>query len=569
MTRPDCWRIAAFAVLLPLVILASAAPARAQALPGIKFSSQARAEQVGPNHYRLTGNVEGELERENLKFAADQVDYYTDTRRLIGSGHVVVITQDSHISADKADINTRTRTGVFYNAFGTVTVTEEQGGKSMFGTQEPIAYFYGERIERLSADKYKITKGGFTTCVQPTPRWEAVTSTTTMRVDKYALLKNAVLKVKNVPLMYLPAMYYPIQKDDRATGFLMPVYGNTTLHGQSVSNAFFWAISRSQDMTLVHDWLPSSGQGYGTEYRYIRGPGADGNFRFYRLSEKATADRPERQSFEVRANAIQRLPGGLSAKANVDYFSRRDGAAVLSDGLLQRHAPQPHLRRQPRGRVGPQQRQLHLRPERGLLRHRQLAHRRLPPARVVSAVADADHRQLAVLHGEQRIRGAVARREIRRRRRTTSACRATTSRRRSSSRSTHWPFLTVRSSLEWHNTYYTESYVNRVAGRRAAAPEVFHDAVAHPRAGVLEGVEHAGQRLRRSLQAPDRARGHDLAQHDVRQHGHHQARRLRLHVRRHDARHLRPDQPVPRQAPHRRRRRRPARRRRGRRNSST
>src|SRR5918999_709472 len=247
MTRRNSWRIAAFAVLLPLVILASAAPVRAQALPGIKFSSQARAEQIGPNHYRLTGNVEGELERENLKFAADQVDYYTDTRRLIGTGHVVVITEDSHISADKADINTRTRTGVFYNAFGTVTVTEESGSRSMFGTQEPIAYFYGERIERLSADKYKITK----------------------RVEKYALLKNAVLKVKNVPLMYLPAMYYPIQKDDRATGFLMPVYGNTTLHGQSVSNAFFWAINRSQDMTLVHDWLPSSGQGYGTEYRYI------------------------------------------------------------------------------------------------------------------------------------------------------------------------------------------------------------------------------------------------------------------------------------------------------------
>lgn len=43
MTRRDSWRIAAFAVLLPLVILASAVPAGAQALPGIKFSSQARA----------------------------------------------------------------------------------------------------------------------------------------------------------------------------------------------------------------------------------------------------------------------------------------------------------------------------------------------------------------------------------------------------------------------------------------------------------------------------------------------------------------------------------------------
>ena len=37
-----------------------------------------------------------------------------------------------------------------------------------------------------------------------------------------------VMRVKDVPLLYLPAMYYPINKDDRATGFLMPTYGTST-----------------------------------------------------------------------------------------------------------------------------------------------------------------------------------------------------------------------------------------------------------------------------------------------------------------------------------------------------
>jgi lipopolysaccharide assembly outer membrane protein LptD (OstA) len=458
MTRRDSWRIGAFALLLPLAMLASAAPAWAQALPGIKFSSQARAEQIGPNHYRLTGNVEGELERENLKFAADQVDYYTDTRRLIGSGHVVVITKDSHISADKADIDTRTRTGVFYNAFGTVTVTEEQGSRSMFGTQEPIAYFYGERIERLSADKYKITKGGFTTCVQPTPRWEAVTSTTTMRVDKYALLKNAVLKVKNVPLMYLPAMYYPIQKDDRATGFLMPVYGNTTLHGQSVSNAFFWAINRSQDMTLVHDWLPSSGQGYGTEYRYIRGPGADGNFRFYRLSESATGARPERQSFEVRANAIQRLPAGLSAKANVDYFSdvtvQQSYQMDFYNATLRNRTYGGNLA----GAWGRNnasftydQNEVFYGTENSLtVGARPRISYRLSPTPIIGNslffTASSEYAALSRIekYGDQKTDYSLSRYDV------TPAIQFPF---------TALPFLTVRSSLEWHNTYYTESYV--------------------------------------------------------------------------------------------------------------
>ena len=61
--------------------------------------------------------------------------------------------------------------------------------------------------------------------------------------------------------MYLPIFYYPIQEDDRATGFLIPTYGTSTVRGQSLSNAFFWAIGRSQDATLYHDWFSKTGQG--------------------------------------------------------------------------------------------------------------------------------------------------------------------------------------------------------------------------------------------------------------------------------------------------------------------
>ena len=77
--------------------------------------------------------------------------------------------------------------------------------------------------------------------------------------------------------MYLPVFYYPVQEDDRATGFLIPVYGTSTVRGQSISNAFFWAISRSQDATFMHDWYSKTGQGFGGEYRYELGGGNRGN----------------------------------------------------------------------------------------------------------------------------------------------------------------------------------------------------------------------------------------------------------------------------------------------------
>ena len=87
--------------------------------------------------------------------------------------------------------------------------------------------------------------------------------------------------------MYLPLFYYPIQDDDRATGFLIPTYGASSVKGQSLSNAFFWAISRSQDATFVHDWFSKAGQQMGGEYRYVVNGGSQGNARVSFLDEKA------------------------------------------------------------------------------------------------------------------------------------------------------------------------------------------------------------------------------------------------------------------------------------------
>ena len=134
-----------------------------------------------------------------------------------------------------------------------------------------------------------------------------------------------MIQVKDVPVFYLPMLYYPIQEDDRATGFLMPQYGSSLAMGSSISNAFFWAINRSHDATFFHDWMFSRGSGLGTEYRYMLGPQAQGNLRYYWLDENEAivngAPRNARQSKTIQGGLSQNLPFGLSARARVDYFT--------------------------------------------------------------------------------------------------------------------------------------------------------------------------------------------------------------------------------------------------------
>jgi LPS-assembly protein len=316
-------------LFITLAVLALPRATSAQTLPGW-LSKAFSSERIDADRVRLAREVEieGEANTPNAgqKFFADELEMNLRTGELVASGNVVFSTPNSRISAESVVFNTKTHLGTFTAASG-IAQLGDRGvrNSSMFGTLEPDVYFYGSQIAKVGADKYRITKGGFTTCVQPTPRWEIVGGSATLNMHDYVVMKNAIVHVKDVPVFYLPVLYYPIQEDDRATGILMPLYGSSLAAGSSISNAFFWAINRSQDATLFHDWMFSRGNGLGAEYRYLFGPQQQGDFRYYLLDEKAAVingqTRNARRSKSMRGGLTQNLPLHLIARARVDYFT--------------------------------------------------------------------------------------------------------------------------------------------------------------------------------------------------------------------------------------------------------
>jgi LPS-assembly protein len=127
----------------------------------------------------------------------------------------------------------------------------------------------------------------------------------------------------------MPWVYYPIQDDDRATGLLLPTYGTSSLRGQAISNAFFWAIGRSQDATFFHDWFTRAGQGAGAEYRYVAAAQSAGNIRFYRIDQNEheytdngqTSVLPATKSYEVTGTMNYAISRNVRARARLEYFS--------------------------------------------------------------------------------------------------------------------------------------------------------------------------------------------------------------------------------------------------------
>lgn len=287
-------------------------------------SGQAKIEQKSANHWILSGQVDLPIEG-GTTLSADEVNLHFDRNELVAIGNVVFTNPQGRVSAEKIEFDFTDGSAVFYVASGIMSLGAT-ANIAEFGNQDPDIYIWGERIDKLSAKKYRITRGGFTACVQPTPRWELTTKTITINLDDYAVARSVVLRVKGVPLVYLPAIYYPLQEDQRSTGFLMPTYGTSTVRGGSLSNAFYWAMGRSQDSTFYHDWFTRTGSGMGAEYRYVSALQSSGIFRFYRFSQKetllegSTKPLPAKTTYQVNA-AVNQDVWRLRTQGTVEYFT--------------------------------------------------------------------------------------------------------------------------------------------------------------------------------------------------------------------------------------------------------
>jgi lipopolysaccharide assembly outer membrane protein LptD (OstA) len=146
----------------------------------------------------------------DLRLSADEVVYDTDTRAIVATGNVALEQPELRVFAERAELDGQTKLGTFYVATGTASIGNAPPESSMIGTQEPDVMFHARELARIAPTTYSIRDGAFSTCAQPTARWEMSGSQGTIRMDRFVLMRHVVFRVKNVPPLYLPAMYYPI-----------------------------------------------------------------------------------------------------------------------------------------------------------------------------------------------------------------------------------------------------------------------------------------------------------------------------------------------------------------------
>ncbi|MCP5048647.1 MAG: LPS-assembly protein LptD [bacterium] len=245
-------------------------------LQGIGLAQSVKgAPYVHADEQRLTekgiiawGNVE--LSWDEYRIYADYMEYNGETRVVIAKGRVTMSSNETVISGDKLEFNLKDRTGVLYDTYGQMP---------------PSVRYNTDKLTQVDNETLTFDKIDFTSCNQCVPRWKLTCSKGKIKKEKYIEMKNVVLKIKKIPVFYIPYLRYPLDSDGRASGFLFPGLGRSSLRGFFFLNSFFWAPRKNFDLTLGFDYYQRAGFGASQELRYLF-RSMEGNVKFYYFKYK-------------------------------------------------------------------------------------------------------------------------------------------------------------------------------------------------------------------------------------------------------------------------------------------
>lgn len=282
------------------------------------ISRTAESPSGDPDKVILTGDVV--IIYRGLKLSADRVDLDKKTKDVTAVGHIVLEFPAEVLSAESLTFNMDSDQGTIVKAVGFI---------------QPTIRYESGAVDRKADNLYSLGAGSFTSCAQAVPRWKFSFSRANLKKDDYVEMWGAVISIKGIPIFYWPYMRYPLNQD-RATGFLMPLVGYSQTKGTRLSEAFYWAIARNMDATFSLDYYASKGVGGGFEYRYMFPGGTNGTARLYYFTFKSQAGltTPD-DAYIIRWNHSQALPGGFSLVANVDYQSSYEFLREFDNNLQQ------------------------------------------------------------------------------------------------------------------------------------------------------------------------------------------------------------------------------------------
>jgi len=277
------------------------------------FISAQRME--GGKDGRIEAIGEVELRKHGQAIYADRMLYLQDSKDVSADGAVRVEQDNNVIWSPHLNFNLDRGVGDM--------------PKPVFQLGDTHARGQADSLHLASRQDYILHDASYTTCPAGQDDW--LLKVRELEIDRNSQVgtaHGARVEFMGVPILYTPWMDFALN-DQRKSGFLGPVFGNTVSGGSDLSLPYYWNIAPNLDATLSPRIMTKRGILLNNELRYLE-PTYSGTANLDVLPGDRLADRTRSR---LALNHTQNFGHGLSGALNFNRVSDDAYFRDLSDAV--------------------------------------------------------------------------------------------------------------------------------------------------------------------------------------------------------------------------------------------
>ena len=189
---------------------------------------------------------------EDISLRTGRLIYHRDRQLVVAEDGIEVTQGIQWLKGTNGEFRLGDRTGFIDNAEG---FTDDE------------LFVRAKRLLKTGPDTYQAQDGFLTACQEAVPKWSFAVKNASLRVGASASATHPILKIKQVPVFYLPYLRVPVRRDQRSTGFLLPSTGTSSNKGRRITQGFYIVLGRSADLLIEEDYFSERGFGHSFTFR--------------------------------------------------------------------------------------------------------------------------------------------------------------------------------------------------------------------------------------------------------------------------------------------------------------
>ena len=258
----------------------------------------------------------------------DNVEYFQNEQKVVGSGNVEVNHGGVRLSCDKMTVYLDTKIAnaegnvrlfqdgyEYYGETATYNFETKKGNVITAGVNADPWYGKGKMVEKAGDAEYSIVEGYFTSCDLEKPHYRVGAKKVTIYLDEKIVARNCMMYVGNIPVLYIPFYVHPLN-DKRPSVTVVPGYDKEW--GGFALTKWRYDLNEYMKGYMHLDYREKKDLASGTDLKYDTKVLGDGILQTYYMNERTIYAKRIWDKHDPPTTEKERYKVQLRHKWNVD-----------------------------------------------------------------------------------------------------------------------------------------------------------------------------------------------------------------------------------------------------------